>query len=339
MVTLQSPHRKLWLKIIFWLFVYGFFFSIIKVFQDYKYALAVSAFNVLTLYITHFISTRYLIPIFNTKNTRRYLLASCIVMLIITSITTSIEVFYIGQFRVATHEAPPMLFHYLRQMLMLSFVLFVDNTFNLIEQTTKLKEAEKLLKEDKLETELKLLKAQIDPHFIFNALNNIYSLTYMQSANAPDSVLKLSEMLRYVFYDCSKDKVNIAGEIKYIENFSAFQQMKSETKQNISLDTQVQNSMTEIAPMLMIPFIENAFKYSRIEEDSDAYVKIVVSQDPKNLHFSIINSVPSDNKPLSGSGMGINNVQHRLEIIYPQKHKLQIVDNKTDFEVNLELKV
>lgn len=339
MATINIADKNTWFKLITWAFVFGFFFSIINIFQDYKYALGASAFNVITLYFTHYISTRYLIPIFNKKNTRKYLWTALIVLFIIAGITSSIEIFIIDRFRVQTHEAPPLFFHYLRQILMLSFVLFVDNTFNLIEQTTKLKESEKLLTEEKLETELKLLKAQIDPHFIFNALNNIYSLTYMQSANAPDSVLKLSEMLRYVFYDCSNDKVNIASEIKYIENFSAFQQMKSETIQNISLNTHVQNSMTEIAPMLMIPFIENAFKYSRIEEDPDAFVKTLVTQDTDRLLFSIKNSIPKENKPLSGSGMGIKNVQHRLEIIYPQSHELQIIENKTDFEVKLELKV
>jgi LytS/YehU family sensor histidine kinase len=218
-----------------------------------------------------------------------------------------------------------------------SFIFVVGTSAQLIEQTNRLKENEKLLTEEKLKTELQLLKAQINPHFIFNALNNIYSLTYMQSGNAPESVLKLSEMLRYVFYDCSMDRVPVTSEIRYIENFNAFQQMKSPYIQNISLQTDLGYGSIEIAPMLFIPFIENAFKYSRIEEIEEAYVTIVIKNESGKLIFAIENSVPGNNKPKPGSGMGIKNVKHRLKIIYPQNHILTINESEEKFNVSLSI--
>nr|MDA3852684.1 GHKL domain-containing protein [Bacteroidales bacterium] len=147
------------------------------------------------------------------------------------------------------------------------------------------------------------------------------------------------EMLRYVFYDCSKDKVHLSAEIKYMENFTAFQQMKSENKQNISITNDSGMASLGIAPMLFIPFIENAFKYSRIEEDEKAYVTIAINKKNHHLIFAIQNSVPHDNKPMSGSGTGIKNVEHRLAIIYANKHQLDIQEKENTYTVNLSIKI
>lgn len=329
-------YKKWWAQLILWLFVFIMFFSLIKYFQGYKFTIIASAFNTLVLYIAHLISVKFLIPLYK-KDTPRYFLITPLALVLLTVITTLFEVSIIDKLRVISHDSPPAFYHYLRQMIMISFVIFIDIAVSLMEDNNKLVESEKTLTEEKLQTELKLLKAQINPHFIFNTLNNIYSLTYMQSPKAPESVLKLSEMLRYVFYDCSKDRVAISGELQYIENFIAFQKMKSEEGQNITLDNKLANKNIEVAPMLLIPFIENAFKYSRIEENKDASVAISIEQNDDVLEFSIRNSVPLQNKPLSGSGMGIKNVQHRLNIIYANQHDLSITETEQEFEVILKL--
>jgi LytS/YehU family sensor histidine kinase len=234
------------------------------------------------------------------------------------------------------HEVP-FFFHCLRSFTQLGFALFVGTSVSLFEQTSKLRENEKSLMEEKLNTELKLLKAQINPHFIFNALNNIYSLTYMKAPSAPESVLSLSEMLRYVFYDCNKDRVPLASEIKYIENFTAFQRMKSRNEQHIQFEIEGDPKLVSIAPMLFIPFVENAFKYSRVEEDEAAFVFIHIQCATEALYFNIRNSIPQRNKPFPGSKMGIKNVQHRLEILYPERYRLDIIEEARQFNVNLRL--
>lgn len=199
-------------------------------------------------------------------------------------------------------------------------------------------ESEKILKEEKLGTEIKLLKAQINPHFIFNALNNIYSLTYTKSDIETESVLKLSEMLRYVFYDCSKDHVKLGAEVEYISNFIAFQQMKSEHEQNIQFNLSNSRSDIEIAPMLFIPFIENSFKYSKIEEYVDAKVSIILNTKRDSLYFKIINSIPHQGKALPVNCLGIKNVRQRLEILYPDIFQLKTEENENIFSVNLIIK-
>jgi LytS/YehU family sensor histidine kinase len=184
----------------------------------------------------------------------------------------------------------------------------------------------KQVNEEKLQTELQLLKAQINPHFLFNALNNIYSLTYMKSEKAPDSVLKLSEMLRYVLEDCSQEMVPLRQEIMYIKNFLDFYRMKNPGKRTIEFVHEIDNAEIHIAPMLFIPFIENSFKYSRIEEDKNGFVRIQLQVSQGKLTFDIRNSVFVGRPILPGSGRGIANVRQRLEIIYPEKHVLTLVD-------------
>lgn len=330
--------KKIWLPIVIWLSMFLFIFNIANYFQSAKDAFANAAYETVTSCAAYYITALFLFPKFY-NNRRGYFWTSIFVMAGIALILFVIDIYFISEFRGGDkHEKPPLIFQYMRYFFSLGFVFFVATSVSLMEHTTKLMESEKVLTEEKLETELKLLKAQINPHFIFNALNNIYSLTYMQSKNAPDSVLKLSDMLRYVFYDCNKDKVPLSAEVKYIENFTAFQQMKSEFAQNISLTTDVNGASTAIAPMLFIPLIENAFKYSRIEENEEAYVHIKMGLNDGKLNFGIENNI-AENKPGSGSGMGITNVKHRLDIIYPGKYKLNIEENKNIHTVLLSVDI
>jgi LytS/YehU family sensor histidine kinase len=144
-------------------------------------------------------------------------------------------------------------------------------------------------------------------------------------------------MLRYVFYDCSKDQVKIDKEIDYIKNFIAFQQMKSDDEQNISFSISNCKTNLSISPMLFIPFIENAFKYSNLESQTKAYTRIKLESDEKNLFFTIENSVPANRKIPSGDGTGILNVKKRLDLLYPEKHCLKIENEEVKFIVSLKI--
>ena len=331
-------YKKWWFQLAIWGSIFFFFFMMMSQFKEMKFAFFAACYSTLTMLSVQLVSRHKLIPLHkaNKKNATLY---SILTLIAFSIVLGSLEHLAIEYFQLDTkdHEHPPAIFFYIRQIIVFGFIFFVNYAVFLQEQTAILKLEQKQLHEEKLETELKLLKAQINPHFIFNALNNIYSLSYMQSEKAPESVLKLSEMLRYVFYDCSKDLVAIGSEIKYIENFAAFQQMKSDFEQNININVNLQNSLLEVAPMLLIPLIENAFKYSRIEEDENAVVDININQEKSTLKVNIKNSVPEQNKPLKGSGLGINNVKHRLEIIYPKAHTIEVKDYGSVFNVILEL--
>lgn len=325
---------KKWHEALAWGITYCFFFSLISFFQAIDVTLIITTLTIVLMFMYHKINIKQL---YKSELKQKKPIVSSIITLIIFSILGAMADHYIiEEIKVTTHDSPPIIFHFIRQLMSFGFIYFLDLSIVLINKTTRLQAEQQLLTEEKLETELKLLKAQINPHFIFNALNNIYSLSYMKADNAPESVLKLSEMLRYVFYDCSKDKVSLTGEVKYIENFIAFQQMKSEQKQNIQLHYDKLDTRHEVAPMLLIPFIENAFKYSRIEDDTEAFVNISLSTFDNYTEIIISNSIPKANKPIGGSGLGIPNVKHRLNLIYPKHHTLQIQEKSDIFNVNLQ---
>lgn len=315
--------------------VLGFFLSFNSRFMGIEIALVLATASTIRLALVYLLNVYYLFPKFYL-NQRSYIALSLLSIILVTAAYFFLEINYLPFPKKMTSK-PHILGFYLTRLFLINMVAYFSGTFFMLFQRNRnLEQREKQLTQEKLETELKLLKAQINPHFIFNALNNIYSLTYTKSKLAPESVLKLSEMLRYVFYDCSKDKVNLISEIKYIENFSEFQKMKSEHQQNIKFNINTSSNLIEIAPMLLIPFIENAFKYSRIEEDRDAFVEISITQLNSTLKVSIINSI-AEVKVASGSHMGMKNVRNRLDIIYRQGYKLTHDDKDGKYSVDLSI--
>jgi len=297
---------------------------------------AITAILIILLFLVneYILMPRY----FFRKRRTRYILFNAALLLGLTLMHSLADELVIQPHKTyEVHEAPPALFLIIRSLFLFLMANFISITLYLSNTVRKQAVREKNLKEEKLGTELKLLKAQINPHFIFNALNNIYALTYSQSKKAPESVLKLSEMLRYVFYDCSKDTVRLKEEIEYIENFIAFQQMKSEATQNITLDYSKASTDTVVAPMLFIPFIENAFKFSKVEEDPEASVHMSFVSRGNKLCFRIENPIPSKGKPKSGQGLGIPNVRQRLEVLYPKRHDLKIEEKNQTFRVVLNI--
>lgn len=195
------------------------------------------------------------------------------------------------------------------------------------------------LLQEKTEMELKFLKSQINPHFLFNALNNIYSMVYMGDKRAADSVLALSEMLRYVTDESSSDKINLADEVIYLDNYLDFQKIRYEKAVNVSFVKNIQDGPVYISPMLFQPFIENAFKHSGVGSGQGSYVNIVLDADANNVHFSVINSKRKKKQESDSSRMGVGmaNVQKRLDLLYPNSYDLKVEDAEEHFSVELNI--
>ena len=198
------------------------------------------------------------------------------------------------------------------------------------------------LKSEKLDMELRYLKSQINPHFLFNALNNIYSMVYTHDDNAADGVLKLSEMLRYVLVDCQAEMIPLSKEIKYVENFIDFQMMRMGGYRDVHFEKDVEKEDFMIAPMLLQPIIENCFKYSRLETHPDGYVHVRVQQAGNKFRFEAENTVAENAKPLvlaseRKSGIGQTNVQQRLMLHYGESYVFEIEQDKGIYKVRIEL--
>lgn len=191
---------------------------------------------------------------------------------------------------------------------------------------------------ENLQTEMKFLKSQINPHFLFNALNNIYSLSVTRSEQAPNMILKLSGMLRYVLYESNGKKVPLGKEITYIENFIDFQLLKIEGEPQVRIDFERVDQNLQVEPMLFIPFIENSFKHSNIEDLENGWMNITLETIDSRILFKIKNSIPQKaySKDRSG-GIGLQNIRKRLELLYAGKHELIIHENENAFTVHLTI--
>lgn len=197
-----------------------------------------------------------------------------------------------------------------------------------------------LLKAEKLEAELKFLKSQINPHFLFNSLNNIYTLTVLDPKSAGKSLLKLSEMLRYLLYECDAEKVPLERELTYLQNYIDLFSLKDDEGLNINFDAKDVNSNVMIAPLLFIPFVENAFKHSQIEDLENGWINISIIGDNEQIYFEIKNSVPKlEFSKDDLGGIGLQNVKRQLELLYPNQHNLYIQQKDEQFEVSLMLKM
>lgn len=193
-----------------------------------------------------------------------------------------------------------------------------------------------------IETELNFLKTQINPHFLFNTLNSIYALALKKSDEAPDLILKLSEIMRYMLYDCNADAVPLEQEINYLKNYLELERFRKGNINEITFDVEGNPEEKKIAPLLLITFVENAFKHG-VNNIEKGYVHIHFRILEDTLEFEIENSVSpqihlSKFQQKSG-GIGLENVRRRLELIYPGKNTLDIKKSLDSYKVNLTIKL
>lgn len=194
-----------------------------------------------------------------------------------------------------------------------------------------------LLKAEKASAELALLKSQVNPHFFFNTLNNLYSLSINKSEKTPEVILKLSEMMRHTIYEGKKDKVFLSEEIEYLRSFIELHQIRYKKEVDISFNAPEETTL-EIAPLLFIILLENAFKHGVESLRENAFVHVDLVLEENVIVFSVVNNF--DEKSLSvEKGIGLENLKHRLELLYPGKHTLVLEKEKETFsaELNIEL--
>ncbi|OCX53248.1 hypothetical protein BEL04_02785 [Mucilaginibacter sp. PPCGB 2223] len=188
--------------------------------------------------------------------------------------------------------------------------------------------------------ELRHLKAQLNPHFLFNTLNNLYGLSVAESKKLPDLMLKLSELLRYSLYDTNQNYVAVQKELDYIINYVELERIRLSEKTDIALDITGDYTDQYIAPLLLIIFIENSFKHFSAAQGQRAFVYITFNISGNRLHLHVQNSTDPDYIPVqnkSKGGLGLHNVKQRLDLIYPQQYILKTVKENTHYEVNLEI--
>ncbi|MBS9523592.1 histidine kinase [Litoribacter alkaliphilus] len=185
--------------------------------------------------------------------------------------------------------------------------------------------------------ELDLLKSQIHPHFLFNTLNNLYRLV-MDNEKAGEVVLKLSETLRFNLYEANKKAIPIKMEIKFLKNYIELEKINHGSKVDIRYDfRQIENIESFIAPMILFSFVDHVLKYGVNKSIDNSLVQIKLKQSKQSLFFQITNCVPITPNNLSLHELGISNIKKRLDILYPDKYKLLINEDKVNYKVNLTI--
>jgi two-component system, LytTR family, sensor kinase len=213
--------------------------------------------------------------------------------------------------------------------------IFNATFFKMINDFFKNEKIKNDLKNEKTAAELAFLKSQLNPHFLFNTLNNIYVLTYQKSDKAPAAMLKLSEIMRYMLYESNETMVDLTQEVKYLSNLIELQKMRYAGDVFIEANLQGNFDGKKIAPLLLAPFVENAFKHGDVV-DKDNPLEINLLESQNNVHFSVKNKKRFQNKDDVG-GVGMENVKRRLDLLYEGKYSLDIQDDEKLYYCELNL--
>lgn len=239
--------------------------------------------------------------------------------------------------------SPPLwnwgkVFKYLTKVYPVIFLGIVGKSFKYWYRQQK--DTQKL-KEEKLQAELKFLKAQVHPHFLFNTLNNLYALTLKQSKEAPEVVLKLSDLLNFMLYDCSADRIFVEKEVKLLKDYIDLEKIRYGDRLKVNININGELNGVQLAPLLLLPFVENAFKHGVSETLDESWVNIDLHLNAENLTFKVENS-----KSILGTeqdqfeykkGIGLTNVKRRLEILYAEDYELNIHESSDSFLVVLKI--
>jgi two-component system, LytTR family, sensor kinase len=218
----------------------------------------------------------------------------------------------------------------------IGFVSGVAVAIKFVRMQLKGKEREKSLVKDKLETELKFLRNQTKPHFLLNTLNNIFALARKKSDETPEAIMKLSELLRFMLYESRESLVTLASEIKILDDYLSLETMRYSERLSVKFRKHVDSDKYQIAPLLLLPFVENAFKHGVSESRFDSFVHINLEVLNNNLKFQVENTSENEIAMMPGNNIGLNNVKRQLELMY-RDHELTVNKDNHIFKVFLTI--
>ncbi len=291
-----------------------------------------------------FINSLILIPDVIKKRQKSWLYLFLVVGLIIVAviIKTAIAVIYpdiILQFKNRAGKLEYLSYsRYIIQAFFTSgFLVVISSLLKFATDWFSNERVQRNLESQKKDMELQFLKSQLNPHFLFNSLNNIYSLAYQKSDKTADAILKLSEIMRYMIYESNDSWVALSKEVEYVQSYIELQKLRFKDGAAVELTLNGEIDAQHVVPLILISFVENAFKHG-VANDPEDPIRINIIANQKILHFSITNKKSKTNKDAMG-GVGLNNVERRLQLLYPDRYKLNIVNSATHYTSELMLDI
>ncbi|MGY8913627.1 MAG: sensor histidine kinase [Flavobacteriales bacterium] len=214
--------------------------------------------------------------------------------------------------------------------------LVVSTALKIYTVWRKNEELRKITEKEKINAELQFLKTQLNPHFLFNSLNTIYSLAIRNSSDTAEAIMNISELMRYMLYEANKDKVPLAKEINYLKNYIHLQRLRLSDNAKVKIKISGEEQGKEIAPLLFIAFVENAFKYGTdFKGNTDIEINLAIKE--QAIHLYVKNILGAYQSKEGSSGIGIENVRSRLNLLYPNAYDLEIDNDEIYYTVHLHL--
>ena len=304
------------------------------------YTISNELINVFFYSIVVYFNLFYLIPNYLTK---KKFLTYCVLLILSAILITPLKVI-IFYFKFINHPSDQdyLLTNMNYQFLITFFIAGSSTIFKIITDWARQLREKQELQTQTMQSELRFLKSQINPHFLFNTLNNLYALTLKKSDKAPEIVIKLSEMMRYMLYECNEKRVLLSKEVNYLKNYLDLERLRQGKNVEINFEISGQVRDQKIAPLMFIPFLENSFKHGLNNHISTGYVNIHLHVEEQAVKFFIENSKP-DTLPVQdhrrSGGIGLVNVHRRLNLLYPDNYQLEIGDNPNSYAVTLQIEL
>lgn len=328
--------------ILFWV---TYFFFWVKYYTP-NYANINDLYGVTAIYLFSHASLFYLMrTLFISTNQRKLNTFLLIVIYLGLCLLFSLSMYFLIYFWLGT--PPHLIFQTSFQQTILFFStanFFTVGTLLVLAAFSHNRKQQRLvevLEKERLETELQYLKAQVNPHFLFNTINSIYVLIKIDPEKASDTLIKLSNLLRSQLYEFTEDRIDIAKELDYLENYLALEKIRKGERLDLKFEKEGDLSGFKIAPLMLIPFLENCFKHLSTYTDRPNIVQINIKRDGKLLEAKFFNTCEDKNvlKEQEVGGIGLNNIKRRLELVYPKQHELNIRHDQEGYFVHLKIKL
>lgn len=347
---LQRHHRH-----IVWITIYCILILLFSRHQSTTAAVVLSSVTVIPMLLDTAVLRYVLLPRLLRHQPITFGICAFVLLMVLMLLSTWFDIWAYDQvnrldlIKTPSREATPEKIGLLLLNVKYAFLLLCTTAGQTVDYLlTERRRELQAFQEQQMQEQLKYLRAQINPHFLFNALNCIYALSITEDEKTPDSILKLSEMLRYVIDDCRADQVPLTKEVHYIRNYIDFQRIRMEHEPNLTLDVQITDPQYSIPPMLLQPVIENCFKHSRLVDDPNAWIHIVIRQNDSGLLFTSDNSKPAatafsrqsaiiGRKDEERTGIGLMNVQQRLAMLFGDKYSLKVIEDDSHYKTVLHI--
>jgi len=335
---------------LYWLMASLFIFF---VFSNRHYDIQIRTNLSILLLIISFVSARvtnkHLIPKFLFKGKRGLFVYLLFSLLILSLWLVSIALFLITLY--SSIALPNTILPSLEDVIILltgtylisvlsSVSYFTKESYQSKEEKLNIEKQKNSLELKFKEVQLQVLKEQIHPHFIFNMMNNLYALVNEDTTLSREVILRLSDLLEYMLYECNTDKVDLGNEVKFINNYIELEKIRHDESFNVKTDFPQNVSGIKIAPLILFPFVENAIKHG-LKQTSNDFIYMKLTMTSHRIQFTIKNNIPNSTSTKAGAqkskGIGLRNVRERLELLYQDKYELHISTDNNIFEANLKI--